>query len=56
VKALYVCGYHVGAREGELLKIQWSQVDLDASVIRLTGGQTKGKKARSLPIYGEMER
>jgi integrase len=56
LKALYACGYHIGARKGELLKIQWSQVDFEASVIRLTAGQTKGKKPRSLPIYGDMER
>jgi integrase len=56
LKALYVCGYHVGARKGELLKIEWSQVDFDARVIRLTAGQTKGKKPRCLPIYGDMER
>jgi integrase len=56
LKALYVCGYHVGARKGELLKIQWPQVDFDAGIIRLTAGQTKGKKPRCLPIYGDMER
>jgi integrase len=56
LKALYVCGYHVGARKGELLKIQWLQVDFDARVIRLTAGQTKSKKPRSVPIYGDMER
>jgi integrase len=56
LKALYVCGYHVGARKGELLKIQWPQVDFEAGVIRLTAGQTKGKKPRCLPIYGDMER
>jgi integrase len=56
LKALYVCAYHVGARKGELRKIQWSQVDFDTAVIRLSAGQTKGKKARTLPIYGDMER
>jgi integrase len=56
LKALYVCAYHVGTRKGELRKIRWEQVDFDAAVIRLSPGQTKGKKARTLPIYGDMER
>lgn len=56
LKALYVCGYHTGARKGELRKIRWEQVDSDAAIIRLPAGQTKAKKARTLPIYGEMER
>ena len=55
LKALFVCAYHVGTRKGELRKIQWPQVDLDAGLIHLTARQTKGKAARSLPIYGEME-
>lgn len=56
LKALYVCAYHVGARKGELRKVRWEQVDFDASLIRLSAGQTKGKRARVLPIYGDMER
>jgi integrase len=55
LKALFVCAYHVGTRKGELRKVQWSQVDVDAGFIHLTARQTKGKAARSLPIYGEME-
>jgi hypothetical protein len=30
-------------------------VDFDAQCIRLQASQTKGKKARELPFYGEME-
>ena len=57
LKALFVCGYHTGARKGELRKIRWEQqVDFEAAVIRLSAGQTKGKKPRTLPIYGDMER
>jgi integrase len=55
LKALFVCAYHVGTRKGELRKIRWEQVDLDARVIRLEAAQTKGKTARTLPIYGDME-
>jgi integrase len=56
LKALYVCAYHVGTRKGELRKVRWEQVDFDAGLIRLAAAQTKGKKARTLPIYGDMER
>jgi integrase len=56
LKALYVCGYHIGARKNELRRIRWEQVDLDSAVIRLTPRQTKGKKNRTLPIYGDMIR
>ena len=52
--ALFVVGYHIGSRLGELLKLRWDQVDFEASQIWLERGQTKGKVARVLPIYGEM--
>lgn len=54
LKALFVCGYHTGARKNELRHIRWDQVDLDGCVIRLPASQTKNKKARTLPIYGDM--
>jgi integrase len=56
LKALFVCAYHVGTRKGELRKIRIDQVDFDAGVIRVEKKQTKGKKPRTLPIYGDMER
>jgi integrase len=56
LKALFVCGYHTGAPKGELGRIQWPQVDFAAGLIRLSGNQTKNKRPRTLPIYGEMRR
>jgi integrase len=56
LKALFVCGYHVGARKNELRHIQWPQVDFESGLIRLSGGQTKNKQPRTLPIYGDMRR
>jgi integrase len=56
LKALFVCAYHVGTRKGELRKIQIEQVDFDAKTIRIQKKQAKGKKPRTLPIYGDMER
>lgn len=55
LKALFVCAYHVGTRKGELRKVRRSQVDFEEGRIWLEKSQTKTKKARSLPIYGEME-
>lgn len=54
LKAIFVVGYHVGVRLGELRQLQWSQVDTAAGEIRLSGPQTKNKKPRTLPIYGDM--
>jgi integrase len=54
LKALLVVGYHCGNRLGELRKLRWSQVDLDACEIRILKGQAKSKKPRTLPIYGDM--
>ena len=51
---LFVVGYHLGSRLGELLNLRWDQVDFEASQIWLERGQTKSKVARVLPIYGEM--
>jgi integrase len=56
LKALFVCGYHIGARKNELRRIRWPQVDFDGGAIRLPASQTKTKKPRTLPIYGDMRR
>lgn len=56
LKALFVCGYHTGARKNELRQTCWDQVDFENATIRLTGSQTKTKKPRTLPIYGDMRR
>jgi integrase len=46
ITLLYFCG----ARIGEALQIEWSQVDLDSRRIRLEPEQTKTDEARVLPI------
>jgi integrase len=48
-------GYQTGIREGELLKIEWPQIDFDARLIRLRSGRTKGGKPRTCPFLGNME-
>jgi integrase len=54
LKALFVCGYHVSTRKGELKNIIWPQVDFDENVIVLEPADTKTGKGRFLPIYGDM--
>lgn len=53
-KLIRVIGYHFGMRRGEILTLRWDQVDWDGNVIRLEKKQTKGKKARVAPLYGEL--
>ena len=54
LKPLFVCGYHVSTRKGELKNIMWSQVDVEEGVIALDPAGTKTGKGRYLPIYGDM--
>jgi integrase len=54
LRPLFVIGFHVGCRRGELLNLRWSQVDLAARQIVLDPGTTKNGEGRTLPIYGEM--
>jgi integrase len=42
--------YYCGCRIGETLAIEWSQVNLDARLIRLELEQTKTSEARVLPL------
>ncbi|MCL6505765.1 MAG: site-specific integrase [Bryobacteraceae bacterium] len=51
---LLVIGYHSGARLGELLALEWEQVDLERKQIRLEAHCTKTRKPRVLPLCGEM--
>jgi integrase len=54
LKTLMVVGYHCGNRLGELRKLHWNQVDLEAREIRIQGAQAKAKRPRTLPVYGDM--
>lgn len=42
--------YYCGVRLGEACQIEWSQVDLDAALIRLEEDQTKNSEARTVPL------
>jgi integrase len=55
LQPLFVCGYVTGMRKGELLAIEWEQVDFEQGVIALRADTTKGKDGRSVPIIkGDM--
>jgi integrase len=47
-------GYFTAMREGEILAIEWTQVDLLENVITLSPTQTKTKKGRQVPIIPEL--
>ncbi len=54
VKPVFVLGYHLGMRTGELLKLHRDWVDLTEGVIFVNGRTTKNKRPKTVPIYGEM--
>jgi integrase len=54
VRTAFVIGWHLGMRRGEILGLRWDQVDLAAGVIHLSRSQTKARKPRIAPIYGDM--
>jgi integrase len=55
LRLLFVLAFHSGCRRGELLQLEWSQVDFKEKEIRLRRRQTKSKYPRTLPFYGDME-
>ena len=54
LKVALTIGYYTGLRLGEILNLQWQQVDLTQNTLRLDPGTTKNKKGRVAPIIPEM--
>lgn len=54
VKPVFVLGYHLGMRTGELLALKRDWIDLSEGLIYVNGRVTKNRKAKTAPIYGEM--
>jgi integrase len=54
LKALFVCGFHVGARLSELRLLRWSMVDLDSQLIEIPASTNKTQEGRYIPIWGDM--
>ena len=46
----FVVLWFAGLRPNEMLRLSWEQVDLDGSVIRLTGEQTKTRTMRNVTL------
>lgn len=51
LKSLIIAALYTGCRQGELLQLQWAQVDLDSNVIKIVGDNTKTGKGRTIPIH-----
>ena len=54
VKPVLTFAYHTGCRKGEILMLQWPQVDLMERVVRLEPGTTKNEEARLLPLAPQL--
>jgi integrase len=55
LKPLFVTGYFTGVRLGELLAIQWSQVDWEQGSITINAEDSKSGYTRAVPILdGDM--
>jgi integrase len=57
LKPLFVTAYFTGIRLGELLAIEWEQVDWEQEFITLRAEETKSGHTRAIPIFdGDMKR
>ena len=54
LRPVIAIAFHSGMRSGEVRSIRWEQVDFKGGVINLKASQTKGKRRRALPIFGEL--
>jgi integrase len=54
LRAPLTFAYYTGCRRGEILALEWPQVDLDRRVVRLNAGETKSGEGRLLPLVSEL--
>jgi integrase len=48
----FIFGYWTGCRLGEILALEWPQIDLEGRAVRLRADQTKPGEARIIPLGG----
>lgn len=54
IRPIITFAYFTGCRKGEILALQWPQVDLSERVVRLEPGETKNDEARMIPLAPEL--
>lgn len=54
LKPLLTFAYYVGWRTGEIIRLQWNQVDLECRTVRLEPSMTKNKEGRVIVLDGEL--
>ncbi len=54
VRPVITFGFYTGCRKGEILGLQWHQVDLERGIVRFDPGVTKNDEPREIPLIGEL--
>lgn len=54
LKPVLAFAYFTGCRRGEILSLEWRQVDLSRGVVRLDPGTTKNDDSRVIPLTSEL--
>jgi integrase len=54
LKQIVKVAYHTGMRQGEIINLNWGQVDLKEGFIRLHPEDTKTNEGRLVPLTGEL--
>ena len=54
IRPVLTFAYCTGCRRGEILALEWTQVDLLERIIRLEPGTTKNDEGRSIPLAPEL--
>jgi integrase len=50
----FVIAYRTGMRRGEIIALQWPEVDLKAGVLRIRAATSKSRRRREVPLRGDM--
>lgn len=50
LKAVILLGLDSGLRRGEILTLDWKDIDLDAGIIKILGTHTKTQRTRAVPM------